>query len=282
MRRFLLLVVVVGLLAVAFMYFRRPGHVGVPEVPAALGEVKEKLDDVGEKLKETKTAGSVKAALELNRTLEPYSFDVDGGPSGVVTLKGEVGTEEHKALAGQVAGAVPGVERVDNQLRVNPGAVKAAGNERTLGENFDDKALDAKVHLAFSLRKELAGTDIKVSAFKRTVTLSGQVGTPAQKQLAVAIARDTSGVESVVDQIATGASAPAAAPGGDLAGRARAAEAAVRANASLAPYALSVTADGDHLTLRGSVRTTAEKDLAALVARDAGGGPVENLLEIRS
>ena len=283
MRRLLLLIVVVGLLVLAFMYLRPGATAKVPDVPVALGEVKEKLGEVGDKLKGTKLQGSVKAALELNRDLQPYDFDVDADSNGVVTLKGEVPREDLKTLANQVAAAVPDVARVDNQLRVNAqAAAPAPGGERTVGENFDDKALVAKVNLAFSLNKDLKGTDIKVDAFKRDVTLSGQVATPNQKQLALGIAQQTTGVQGVTDRMSV-SGAPAASPAAaDPGARAGAAQAALRGNGSLSPYALSVVVEGDRLVARGQVKTAAEKDLAGLLARDAAGVPVDNQIQIES
>lgn len=289
MRRLLLLIVLVAILAFAFVYLRRGGPQNVPQVPAALGEVKEKLGEVGDKLKGTKTQGSVKAALELNRDLQPYDFDVDADSNGVVTLKGELPREELRTLAGQVAAAVPEVTRVDNQVRVNAQA-PAPGPDagRTVGENLDDKTLEAKVSLAFSLNRDLKGTDIKVDAFKRAVTLSGQVATPAQRQLAVGIAQQTTGVQSVTDRIAvSGASSPASPVGGapsdaDPAARAAVAQSTLRGNASLAAYDLRVATEGGRLVLRGQVKTSAEKDLAGALAREAAGAPVENQIQIET
>lgn len=282
MRRLLLLLVLVGLLAAAFVYLRRPGNQPMPDVPQALGEVKEKLGEVGDKLRGTKVAGSVKAALELNRDLQPYDFDVDADQAGAVTLKGEVPREDLKRLASQVAEAVPDVARVDNQVRVNAQlAAPAAGGDRSVGENLDDKALEAKVHLAFSLHKDLKGTDISVDAFKRAVTLSGQVSTPAQRQLALSIAQQTAGVQGVTDRIGVAGAAGSPAPA-DPGARAGAAQAALRGNGSLAPYALSVVVENGRLVLRGQVKTAAEKDLAGLLARDAAGAAVDNQIQIES
>jgi osmotically-inducible protein OsmY len=187
MRRLLMLLIVIGLLAVAFIYFRKPGT-PMPQVPA-LDDVKEKIGQVGDKLLETKTSGSVKTALELDRDLQPYSFDVSADENGGVVLKGSVPSDELRRRAGQIAGAVPGVARVDNQVALGAAAAPASATDRTVGENFDDKALEAKVHLAFSLNKDLKGTDLSVSAFKRSVTLSGQVDTAPQRTLAVEIAQ---------------------------------------------------------------------------------------------
>jgi hyperosmotically inducible periplasmic protein len=280
MRRLLMLLIVIGLLAAAFIYFRQPGT-PVPQMPA-LGEVKEKLGQVGDKLRETKTAGSVKTALELDRDLQPYSFDVSSDANDVVVLKGAVPSDDLRRRAGQIAAAVPGVARVDNQVGLGGAAAPASAADRTVGENFDDKALEAKVHLAFSLNKDLKGTDLSVSSFKRAVTLSGQVDTGAQRSLAVELAQRVTGVASVSDQVGIRGTAPAASPTGpDAVTAARAAETAVRANASLAPYSLTVAAEEGRLVLRGQVKTAAEKDLAALVARDAAGRPVDSIIEIR-
>ena len=42
--------------------------------------------------------------------------------------------------------------------------------------------------MAFSLNREMKGTDVKVSAFRREVTLAGTVTSEAQRQLALQIA----------------------------------------------------------------------------------------------
>lgn len=284
MRRLLLLLVLVGLLVAAFYYLRGGGTVPNPPNVPALGtvkdEVKEKLGQVGDKLRETKTQGSVKAALELNRELQPYSFDIDVDAANVVTLKGEVPREDLRTLAGQIAAAVPDVARVDNQVRTNAQmAPPAPSDGRTMGENLDDKALEAKVNLAFSLNKDLKGTDLKVSSFKRAVTLSGQVATPAQKQLAVSIAQQTTGVQGVTDQVATGGAGAPPVTANDPASRAAAAQTALRSNSSLSAYALSASAEGSRIVLKGAVQTAAEKDLAGMVAKDAAGVPVENQIQ---
>ena len=275
-----MLLIVIGLLAAAFIYFRKPGT-PVPQMPA-LSEVKETLGQVGDKIRETKTAGSVKTALELDRDLQPYSFDVSSDANDVVVLKGAVASDELRRRAGQIAAAVPGVARVDNQVGLGGPSATTSATDRSVGENFDDKALEAKVHLAFSLNKDLKGTDLSVSAFKRAVTLSGQVDTATQRSLAVEIAQRVTGVASVTDQVGVRGAAPAASPAApDAVSAARAAETAVRAHASLASYSLTVAAEEGRLVLRGQVKTAAEKELAALVARDAAGRPVDNIIEIR-
>src|SRR6185503_16073792 len=126
-----------------------------------------------------------------------------------------------------------------------------------------DKAVEAKVSLAFSLNRELKGTDLKVQSYQRHLTLGGQVDSESQRQLALEIARQAPSVLDVTDQIAVrtgGAPAnPAAPPAGE---RTRRVEQALSANTSLAAYGIKVREEGGRIVLSGRVRTTAEKDLA--------------------
>ncbi len=238
------------------------------DLPKAFASVKDTV-------LEAKTTGAVKAALELNRTLEPYPINVDTEEDGVVVLRGEVPQAEIRAAAERVAAAVPSVRRVKNELRINPNLPVQTDAGRTLGENLDDKALEAKVHLAFSLTRQLKGTDLSVSAYRKGVTLRGEVDDEAQRRLAVEVARQTKDVQDVVDEIRikgkAGVSSSVAAN----------VERALKANPHLAPYEIKVLQEGGKVVLTGRVKTGAEKDLAGLVAKDAGGGQVTNSLEVQ-
>jgi len=288
--RFLALIVLVGLLVVGLYYWRQSDAGARTAATDGLGEVGDRIgevgQDVGNRLRDTKVTGQVKAALELSRTLQPYSFDVDTD-NEVVVLRGEVPTEELRLAAERVAAGVPDVKQVRNEIRVGGNPAPTDGGGRSVGESFDDRALEAKVNTAFSLNREMKGSDIKVSAFKREVTLTGTVTGEPQRQLALALAGDTVGVTGVRDQIAGsagagGAAAPPATAGAEsLSERARAAHTALAANQSLAGYGLTVREERGRLLLAGRVRTAAEKDLAALLARDAAGMPVENTVTIQ-
>jgi osmotically-inducible protein OsmY len=287
-RRLIALLILIAIGVVAYRYWKaHPGSLPsasnqtLHEVGDKIGEVGEK---VGEKLQGAKLTGSVKAALELNRTLKAYPIEVSSD-NGVVLLKGEVPNEELRAQAGRLAEGVPDVAQVRNELRVNPGVATAApGGERTLGENFDDRALEAKVRLALSLSKDLKGTAIDVKSYRREVTLKGSVPGAAQKQLAVQTARETTDVLAVRDELTVGgAPAPGAGAGAPAgtAGAAQRAREALRGHGSLAGYALDVREEGGQLVVSGSVRTPAERDLAGLVAKDAAGVAVVNKVAVR-
>jgi osmotically-inducible protein OsmY len=277
MRRLLALLVLLVVAGVAVYYFKYRPAGATPQ--QALGAF-------GDKLRGAKTAGEIKAALELNRNLKPYPIDVDVSGDGVVALKGELPREDFRAEAQRVAAAVPGVREVRNEIRIDPALPPPAEGGRTLGENFDDKALEAKVKLAFSLNKGLDGTHLSVRAYRREVTVGGTVDAPEQHQLALKLAGETTDVLKVNDEVQlrgqaaaarSAPAAPAAAPGD----RAQAAKRALAANPSLAPYDIEVREEAGRLVLRGRVRTAAEKDLAGLVARDATGAQVDNILEVK-
>ena len=270
MRRLFALVVVLALLGIGLYYWKYRPAGATPQ--QALGAV-------GEKIRGAKTSGEVRAALELNRNLKPYPIDVDVTGDDVVALKGEVPREDFKAEAERLAAAVPGVRQVRNEIRINPALPPPAEGGRTLGENFDDKALEAKVKLAFSLNKGLDGTHLSTRAYRREITLGGTVDTPEQHQLALKLAGETTDVIKVNDEIQLRGSAAATAPATD--DRAAAAKRALAANPSLASYDIQVREESGRLILTGRVKTAAEKDLAGHVARDATGVPIDNSLEVR-
>lgn len=227
------------------------------------------LGRVGQAWRDTRTTAAVKTAFALNRHLKPLRVAVST-EDGVVTLRGDVPGDELRARAEQVAGAVPGVRQVVDHLRVAPGSAPGGPDGRSVGESLDDEAIAVQVRLALSLRRELEGADLAVRAFRRQVTLRGELARKEQRVVAVETARATAGVEGVTDETrvrAGGADAPAV-------------QRALRANPNLAPYRLEVREEGGRLVLRGRVRTSAEKDLAGLLAREAAGVPIENVLQI--
>jgi osmotically-inducible protein OsmY len=162
----------------------------------------ESLHEMGQTLQDTALTGAVKTAFGLNRNLKPLPLEVHT-EDHVVTLRGEVPTPDLKETAGRVADAVPDVRQVVNHIRVTGGAVASPRPDRTLTETLDDQALEVQVRLALSLNKRLKDTNIKVEAFKRNVTLSGEAPTAALRSLAAQVARDTPGVSGVTDQVHT-------------------------------------------------------------------------------
>jgi len=212
-RRLFSLVVLLVLVGAALYVWR--GRPAAPALSAegrdlrgqarALGaQARDTLDTVGQDLRDLKVTASVKTALSLNRSLRPYSIDVST-QNGVVTLRGRVDGEELRTRAEAVAAAVPNVTRVLSQLGGTSGTPPTAPlAARTLGESFDDHSLAMQVKLALSLNQNLKGSDLTVQAHRRQVTLGGEVASPAQRELALQIARDTVSVGGVLDHIRVG------------------------------------------------------------------------------
>jgi hyperosmotically inducible protein len=255
------------------LYYWKHGGSGLPEV--------EDLGEVGDRLKDAATTGAVKGAFELNRHLASLEIEIET-EGGVVTLRGHVPGEEARRLAEEVAASVPHVTQVVNHLKISGGEPEARpGSERTLGESLDDRALEVRLRLAFSLDRNLDGADLKVKAYRREVTLTGEVRSERQREETLRIARDLPGVTGVTDRLLTIAEARARVPLERPPGSA--AEAVRRAladNANLARYRLEVREDGGRLQLSGAVRTGAEKDLAELLARQAAGRDVESRIRL--
>jgi len=269
--RFVAFVVLLVLIAGGLYYWKgQPEADRLPLKPESLGQV-------GQKLRDTALRGSVKAALELDRNLKlfPIVIDVE---DGVVTLRGELPDEALKQRAEAVAAAVPDVRQVVSHIRVAAELATPGDTGRSLGESLDDKKIEMQVRLAFSLRRELKGTDLAVSAYRREVTLSGEVSSEEQRRLAAEVAQQTAGVASVTDRIRVRGQESAERPEAD---RRAAVERALAANSNLAPYKIEVRLKGGRIVIEGRVRTGAERDLAGLLARDAAGGAIENAIVVR-
>ncbi len=195
LRRLFTLVVLLALVA-AGLYYMKLLPAGL--LPKDFGPFRQRLE-------EAKLTTEVKAALRLNRITTDGRIDVSS-EEGVVTLRGEVGSAEAAEAAVRVAGAVPDVRQVVTHVKVVASPPPPGVEGRSLGENLDDHALEVQVRLALSLRRELRGSDIEVRAFRRQVTLAGEVGSDAARQVAVQTTRETTGVAGVKDDLRLGGS----------------------------------------------------------------------------
>jgi hyperosmotically inducible periplasmic protein len=79
------------------------------------------ITSAAEGLSDTWLTARVAASLLFDRTVDAERIDVST-EDGVVTLSGQVPTAADKGEAGAVAGAIDGVERVENVLGVEEGA----------------------------------------------------------------------------------------------------------------------------------------------------------------
>lgn len=74
-------------------------------------------------------------------------------------------------------------------------------NTRTTGVAIDDAFITASVKIALAVKPGVAATDINVDTDQGVVTLRGEVGTEAERQLAVMVAEDIESVTEVVSEL---------------------------------------------------------------------------------
>ena len=140
--------------------------------------------------------GKAETVLLLNENLNNFTIDTQV-TDGVVLLSGEVESSIDRRLAEELIASIDGVTRVENKLKVK--------NEEDLGDKISRKYVDTKIATVVKTRllmdREVAGTDIDVSSRNGTITLSGFVASSAEKDLAEAIARNTTDVDKVVNKL---------------------------------------------------------------------------------
>lgn len=149
----------------------------------------------------------VEYRLDTSAMVRKYDIKVKAVGSKV-TLAGEVATAAQKAEAARIA-KVTGVTDVDNLITVDVKADRTL-TERTkaglnkAGDKIDDAWITTKVKWFMMGDDLLEGSDINVDTAKNVVTLKGTVKTEAGRTRAIALAKDTDGVKSVVNQLTIG------------------------------------------------------------------------------
>jgi len=114
---------------------------------------------------------------------------------GNVQLSGFVDLSEQQDKAGDIAQHVQGVRYLVNSITVRKDV------KRTDGQYVDDKELVSKIKDSLNNSPEYKLDGVSVAAFNGTVQLSGLVNTPDQKDKAGDIAKNTAGVNDVVNAI---------------------------------------------------------------------------------
>ena len=110
--------------------------------------------------------------------------------SGVVVLKGTAENEDQRRLAEDTVRGLPGVDRVDNEIRVT--------NEP---KESSDEWIALKVRSALLFHRNVSATDTHVNVHDGVVTLTGTAANDAEKALASEYAKDIRGVTRVDNQI---------------------------------------------------------------------------------
>jgi osmotically-inducible protein OsmY len=120
--------------------------------------------------------------------------------NGVVTLTGTVSESSHKSLAENTVESLPGVTRVDNQLKIK-GETPAEHSDAWLG---------TKVKSTLLFHRNVRATKTDVNVTDGVVILSGEASSQAQKELTTEYAQDVEGVKEVKNQMTIAKTAPKA------------------------------------------------------------------------
>lgn len=218
------------------------------------------------------TTRKVKTALGLSKRLAGFDIDVSTS-GGAVTLTGRVPSEDAKSLAGEIARDTPGVTEVKNEISVEPNAQPSSESV-----HVEDLEIRVAILEALAHSRELGGKNIDVKVDNRTVTLSGTVETPAQRNGAEQIARAVDGVAGVTNNLGVSnpqatteppaAIAPTADPNAELAKRV---SFELYSTDAFNTLAIQVKADQGTVTLSGTVRSKAEQLLAERVVQSVSG-----------
>ncbi|WP_024328405.1 BON domain-containing protein [Thioalkalivibrio sp. ALR17-21] len=162
----------------------------------------------GERIADATITAAVKSRLMWSRHAEGLATDVSTA-SGHVTLEGTAESEEASELAERLAMTTTGVISVENRLEIrDPDTAEApdtddgpvAGPRETAsdtGDYISDTWITTKVRSTFIWSSGVSARDISVSTEDGIVTLSGEVDSEAEHQMAIELAEQLRGVRRV-------------------------------------------------------------------------------------
>ena len=181
---------------------------------------------------------------------------------GVVTLTGTVNENGDKDLAVDTVENLPGVVRIDNQIKVQP----------TFAEHSDNW-MAVKIRTRLLVKAHVSATSTKVTVNDGNVVLSGTANNLAQKELTEAYAKDIDGVKSVKNDIVVKADAPGETMGEkvDDASITTQVKFALLHHKSTSALKTKVTTIDGVVRVTGDASTAAEKALVTKLAEDVRG-----------
>ncbi|SFI15622.1 Osmotically-inducible protein OsmY, contains BON domain [Pseudomonas guineae] len=236
--------------------------------------------DMSRELSEARQEGSVWTAFALNRHLNPFAIEVDV-ENGTAKITGTVETSVERDLAEQIALGVDGVNKVDNQLKLDPKFEAKASSEPNMSQRFEDATLAATVKSKLLWNSNTEGLDIDVDAVNGKVTLNGSAQNPEAKELAGRLAANTDGVREVSNLLSVSKADSTAAQAQNAADDAAASisdawitskvKSSLIYSRNLDGLSITVDTQKGMVNLSGRVLSNAEKQLAVETARNIRG-----------
>ena len=220
-------------------------------------------------LQASQTDEQIVSSAQQSHVFKTYLKDDDvniRSKDGAVTLTGTVSEESHKQLAHETVAGQPGVKSVDNKLEI-------------IGESpaeYSDAWLMTKVKTSLLFKSSVSGFATEVDVKDGIVTLGGEADSQAQKDLTTEYAKDIDGVKEVKNEMRV-AKSPKKSDGKtmgeqiDDASITALAKSTLLYHRSTSGIKTKVTTSDGVVTLSGSAKNEAEKDLAAKRVSDVSG-----------
>ncbi|SDT15841.1 Osmotically-inducible protein OsmY, contains BON domain [Halopseudomonas xinjiangensis] len=171
------------------------------QVDQQAGRGEERDRGLGGRVDDATLTATIKSKLLWNRRTQGLDIQVDSD-DGLVTLTGQVDSEETKELAERIAADTEQAREIRNQLNVNAdagsdftGAAQDAAG--TAGDTLSDAWVTSKVKSSLLFSRSLSGTSISVDTNRGRVRLSGVVESEAEREQAISTAEDIRGVTEV-------------------------------------------------------------------------------------
>lgn len=286
----------------------RPGPAADPARP----DLAERRDDDG--VNPAWTTTKIQARYFVTPGVAPWNVDVTTSATGVVTLEGEVDSEENRQRAVQIARETDGVTRVEDRLRIqgDRDAVATTGRREADDPERGDRPdgwITTKVQSKYFLDNDVRGRSIEVATSDGIVSLRGTVRSERERRQAVALARNTDGVRDVRDELTIQPHAegdrpdasptPAGQPATDGPDRERAdtrsfgdrvddgwittkIQSQLYLEQDVRGRSIEVETRDGVVRLRGQVATDTERQLAEQIAGDTDGvSRVDNQISVR-
>jgi len=142
-------------------------------------------------------AMKVKTTLLFHRNVNAVKTEVSV-KDAVVTLRGDATSEAQKELTTEYAKDVTGVKDVMNEMTVSGASTR---KHETVGELIDDASITSQVKLALLYHRSTSAIHTKVKTKNGVVTVSGNAGNAAEKDLVTKLAGDVHGVKNVQNRM---------------------------------------------------------------------------------
>jgi hyperosmotically inducible periplasmic protein len=142
--------------------------------------------------------GLIKTKLAADDVVKASEINVDTA-NGVVTLTGNVDSQDARDRAVQLARETSGVRDVKDMIAVRSGSGAADAPEpnRTVGEHIDDAGISMRVKARLLDDPLVKGLKIDVDTRDGVVFLTGTVTGDAERNRAIELTRATEGVKDV-------------------------------------------------------------------------------------